>query len=133
MTNHLDTQGLTEEQIFLQGAAFDFAESVLKPNAGDWDREAHFPVEEMRQAAELGFASIYACEEAGGSELGRLEASLIFEALAYGCPSTSAYLTIHNMVNWMIGECGNDAQREHWCQRLSTMEVKYFHPHLLKK
>lgn len=121
----LDTQGLTEEQLFLQGAAFDFAEQVLKPNAADWDREGHFPVEEMKQAAELGFASIYACEEAGGCGLGRLEASLIFEALAYGCPSTSAYLSIHNMVNWLIGLEGNDAQREKWCQNLSTMDVSF--------
>ena len=58
----------------------------------------------MRKAAELGFAGIYASEEAGGAELGRLEASIIFEALSYGCVSTAAYLTIHNMVNGMIDE-----------------------------
>lgn len=117
------THSLTEDQIAIQNSALQFANQVLKPNAAEWDRTSYFPVEEMKQAAELGFAGIYSSEEAGGVELGRLEASLIFEALAYGCVSTSAYLTIHNMVNRMIDEYGNQEQREEWCQRLSTMDI----------
>jgi isobutyryl-CoA dehydrogenase len=77
----------------------------------------------MRESAELGFAGIYTSEAGGGVGLGRMEASLIFESLSKGCVSTSAFMSIHNMCNWMIDTYGDAAQRQQWCQRLSTMEL----------
>jgi len=113
---------LTAEQSAIQDTARQFAARELAPHAARWDEEQIFPVETLRQAAALGFAGIYVREEAGGSGLSRLDASLVFEELAAGCVSTSAYLTIHNMVSWMIDRFGDEAQRRRFLPRLMSME-----------
>jgi alkylation response protein AidB-like acyl-CoA dehydrogenase len=113
---------LTAEQIAVQETARHFAERELLPNAAAWDEEQIFPVETLRRAAGLGFAGIYVREEAGGSGLTRLDASLVFEELAAGCVSTAAYLTIHNMAAWMIDQFGDEAQRRRFLPKLMTME-----------
>jgi len=79
----------------------------LEPKASEWDETKEFPVEVFKEAAELGFGGIYVSEENGGCGLGRLEASLIFEALSTGCVGCSAYISIHNMVGWMIDQFGS--------------------------
>ena len=112
---------LNEEQRAFQEAARGFAQDVFAPNAARWDEEKIFPVDELRQAAALGFAGIYCAEAHGGSDLSRLDATLIFEELAAGCVSTSAYLSIHNMACWMIDRFGDDAQRERFLPKLMTM------------
>ena len=86
--------------------AYKFAAEELEPNAARWDKEKHFPIEQFKMAAELGFGGIYVSEDNGGCGLGRLEASLIFEALSTGCVGTSAYISIHNMCAWMIDTYG---------------------------
>lgn len=113
---------LTNEQRLIKETALNFAKERIMPFALDWDAKSHFPEEVIKSTAELGFAGIYMPEEVGGSGLGRMEASLIFEALAYGCPSTSAYISIHNMINWVIGTFGNEEQKKEFCTRLSSME-----------
>ena len=102
---------LSETQRAVQDAARDFAQSALAPNAAAWDEAKHFPVAELRQAAGLGFAGIYVGEVHGGSGLTRLDAALIFEELAAADPSTAAFLSIHNMVSWMIDRFGTQEQR----------------------
>lgn len=87
--------------------AYKFAQEELAPKAAEWDRTKTFPIETYREAAELGFGSIYVSEENGGCGLSRLEASLIFEALSTGCVGSSAYLSIHNMCAWMVDKYGN--------------------------
>ncbi len=82
-----------------------------------------FPIDELKQAAELGFAGVYTSEIYGGSGLGRFEAALIFEALSMGCVSTSAFLSIHNMVSWMIDEFGSEEQKKIWLQPLSKFDL----------
>ncbi|MDE1174431.1 MAG: isobutyryl-CoA dehydrogenase [Parvibaculaceae bacterium] len=113
----------TEDQRAFQQVARDFAGAELAPYAADWDREAFFPVETLRKAAALGFAGIYVREDVGGSALTRLDAALIFEALSYGCTSTAAYLSIHNMASWMIDRTGSDEQRQKWLPRLTSMDL----------
>ena len=113
---------LTEEQAAIREMALDFAKERIAPNAGDWDRNGHFPVEEMRAAAELGMGAIMVPESDGGSGLSRLDAALIFEALAYGCPTTSAYLSIHNMVAGMVARFGSEEQKEQWLPKLISMD-----------
>jgi hypothetical protein len=113
---------LPEATRALQSVARDFARDVLAPNARRWDEERHFPVAEMREAAALGMAALYVREESGGAGLTRLDAAVVFEALATGCPTVSAYLSIHNMVAWMIDRFGSDAQRAAWLPSLVTME-----------
>jgi alkylation response protein AidB-like acyl-CoA dehydrogenase len=113
---------LNEDQLAFQATARDFARERLLPQAGRWDQERHFPAEELREAASLGFAGIYVPEAHGGSGLSRLDAALIFEELAYACPSTAAFLTIHNMVAGMISRFGNDAQRARFLPRVLTAE-----------
>jgi alkylation response protein AidB-like acyl-CoA dehydrogenase len=113
---------LTEEQRAIQETARDFAEREFRPNAAHWDEECIFPVDALRAAAALGFAGIYVGEEVGGSGLGRLDAALIFEELAAGCVSTSAYLSIHNMAAWMIDRFGDEAQRRRFLPKLMSME-----------
>ena len=114
---------LSEEQRAIQEAARAFSDAELAPNAARWDEEKHFPVDVLRQAAALGLAAIYVREDAGGSGLGRVEAALVFEALARGCVSTAAFLSIHNMCGWMIDRYGSDALRQAWLPRLASMET----------
>jgi len=113
---------LDEEQTALRDTARAFADEYFAPNAVAWDEAKHFPVAEMRKAAELGMAGIYVAEDFGGSGLSRLDAALIFEALATGCPTVAAYMSIHNMVAWMIDAYGTDEQRRTWLPPLCRME-----------
>jgi hypothetical protein len=112
---------LGEEQRAIRDMARQFAADELAPHAAAWDAESRFPIPTLRRAAELGMAGIYVREASGGSGLGRLEAALIFEELAAGCTSTAAYLSIHNMVAWMIDRFGDDAQRGRWLPDMLTM------------
>ncbi|GAU81233.1 isobutyryl-CoA dehydrogenase [Bosea sp. BIWAKO-01] len=113
---------LTEDQIAIRDMAQGFASETLAPHALRWDEEKHFPVEEMRQAAALGMGGIYIGEDVGGSGLSRLDATLIFEALATGCPTVAAYISIHNMCAWMIDRYGSEDQRHAWLPKLCSME-----------
>jgi butyryl-CoA dehydrogenase len=114
---------LNEDQVAVRDMARAFADEVFAPNALAWDEAKHFPVAEMRKAAELGMAGIYVADDAGGSGLSRFDAVLIFEALATGCPTVAAYISIHNMVAWMIDAYGSDAQRRKWLPALCKMEL----------
>lgn len=113
---------LTDDQIAIRDMAASFSAETLAPHAVRWDEEKHFPVEEMRQAAALGMGGIYIAEDVGGSGLSRLDAALIFEALAMGCPTVAAYISIHNMSAWMIDRYGSDEQRKAFLPRLCSME-----------
>ncbi|XP_022663178.1 uncharacterized protein LOC111251134 [Varroa destructor] len=117
-----DAVGLDEQQIQMQQIAKDFALKEWQPNMRRWDQEHIFPREALRAAASLGFAAIRAREEFGGSGLGCLESVIILEALARGCTSTTAYLSIHNMTTWMIDTFGNEEQRAKWVPKLARME-----------
>ncbi len=114
---------LTDDQRAIFEAAQAFAREELAPHSARWDEEKHFPVDVMRKAAGLGFAGIYVKEDVGGSGLGRLDASLIFEALSYGDVPTAAFISIHNMCSWMIDRFGSDDLRQRWLPRLTTMEL----------
>jgi len=114
---------LNEDQIAIWDMALSFAQERIAPHALDWDQQKHFPVDVLREAAALGMAGIYTRDEFGGSELTRLDAALIFEALATGCPAISAYLSIHNMVTWMIDRFGSEEQRARYVPALCSMEM----------
>lgn len=113
---------LTDEQLQIQEMARAFTADAITPHAGEWDEKHIFPRETIKAAAELGFASIYVSEESGGIGLGRLEAALIMEAMAYGCPSTSAFISIHNMGSWMIDRFGGQAVKDKYLPSLVTMD-----------
>ena len=113
---------LTDEQRAIQDMARKFTADEITPHAAKWDEEHIFPRETIVKAAELGFASIYVSEESGGIGLGRLDAALIMEAMAYGCPSTSAFISIHNMASWMIDAFGSQAVKDKYLPSLITME-----------
>ncbi|WPZ05241.1 acyl-CoA dehydrogenase family protein [Blastomonas marina] len=113
---------LTDDQLAIQEMARKFTADNITPHAGEWDETHHFPKEVIQQAGELGFGAIYVSEESGGIALGRLEAALIMEAMAYGCPATSAYISIHNMAAWMIDRFGGDAVKAKFLPELVTME-----------
>jgi alkylation response protein AidB-like acyl-CoA dehydrogenase len=115
--------GLNDEQRAIQTAARDFAAAEIAPNAIRWDEERHFPVPTLRAAAALGLAAIYVRAESGGTGLSRLDAALIFEALAEACPTIAAYLSIHNMSAWMIDTYGSQEQRQQWLPGLASMEL----------
>ncbi len=112
---------LTEEQRAFRQVARDFAEAEMAPFAAAWDRDCTFPVETLRKAAALGFGAVCVGDDVGGSNLARFESALIFEQLSRGCPSTAAYLSIHNMVAWMIDRFGADEQRRRWLPDLASM------------
>ena len=113
---------LSEEQRAIRETAREFAEREFRPQAAEWDEKEIFPVEAMRAGAVLGFGGIYVREDVGGSALSRMDAALIFEELATGCVSTSAYISIHNMASWMIDRFGNDEQRRRLLPKLASME-----------
>ena len=114
---------LTEEHHAFRDMAAEFARNKLAPNADRWDEDAHFPVEVLREAAQLGMAGILEREDIGGTQLTRLDAAVIFEQLAAGCVSTSAYLSIHNMVTSLVDNYAPDALRAKWGPRLTSMDV----------
>lgn len=106
MQNQFD---LNEDQVAIQDMARKFTADAITPFAAEWDEKSHYPVDVWKAAGQLGFGAIYVSEESGGTGLGRLEAALIMEAMAYGCPSTSAFISIHNMAAWMI-DCFGSAE-----------------------
>jgi alkylation response protein AidB-like acyl-CoA dehydrogenase len=114
---------LTEDQVAIQEAAQAFAAGQLAPHSARWDEEKHFPADVLREAAALGFAGVYVAEDVGGSGLTRLDASLIFEALSYGDVAVSAFLSIHNMCAWMIDRFGDEALRQRYVPRLTSMQL----------
>jgi len=113
---------LTDDQRAIQDAARAFAEAELAPHSAEWDETKHFPVDVMRQAAEMGFCGIYTGEEHGGMALGRVEAAVIFEELSRGDVSTAAFISIHNMATWMIDKFGSDDLRGRYVPSLVSME-----------
>jgi alkylation response protein AidB-like acyl-CoA dehydrogenase len=113
---------LNEDQRAVEDAARRFAAERLAPYAAEWDANEHFPVETLREAAALGFASIYVKGDVGGSDMSRLDAAIIFEELSAGCTSTAAFISIHNMASWMIDRFGGEEQRKRFLPKLTTME-----------
>jgi butyryl-CoA dehydrogenase len=114
---------LSEDQRAFQLAAKKFAQEEIAPLAKEWDEKHIFPIATLRKAAQLGFAGICVRVDVGGTELTRLDSALIFEELATACVSTAAYLSIHNMVSWLIDQYASEALRQKWLPRLTTMEL----------
>jgi len=113
---------LTEEQRAFADTAREFAQAELAPHAAHWDAQAIFPREAIAKAGELGFCGLYAPESAGGLALPRLDATLVFEEMAAVDPSTTAFITIHNMATWMLGSWATDAVRDRWGPLLTSGE-----------
>ncbi|MEM7214900.1 MAG: acyl-CoA dehydrogenase family protein [Pseudomonadota bacterium] len=113
---------LTEEQNAIYEMAFGFGQEAIAPYALQWDEEGSFPKEVLQSAGELGMAGIYVREDVGGSALTRLDATLIFEALSYACPSIASFISIHNMTAWMIDTYGTEEQRQKWLPQMTTLE-----------
>src|SRR3954453_16708528 len=113
---------LTEEQRAIQDAARRFATEKLAPHAAEWDETAHFLVNVLREAAALGFASIYIKADVGGSEMWRLDAAIIFEELSAGSPSPVVFPSIHNLASWMIDCVAGAEQRRRFLPKLVTMD-----------
>jgi alkylation response protein AidB-like acyl-CoA dehydrogenase len=113
---------LTEDQLSLIEVVRDFSTTVLEPHAIEWDQTKHFPIDVLRQAGEIGLGGICVSEDVGGAGLTRTDAVLIFEELAKGDTSIAAYISIHNMVVWMIDSFGNHEQRHRWVPALASME-----------
>jgi acyl-CoA dehydrogenase len=113
---------LNDDQLAIQETARRFTADRITPFAAQWDEDHTFPRDTIKASAELGFAAIYVSEESGGIGLGRLEAALIMEAMAYGCPTTSAFISIHNMASWMIDRFGSDELRQRYLPQLVAMD-----------
>ena len=117
-----DRFGLTDEQRAIQEMVAAFAADRVAPNAVEWDQARHFPIDVIRETAPLGLGGIYVGDDVGGSGLGRLDAVVIFEALAKACPAFSSFISIHNMAAWMIDEFGSQELRERFLPGLTSME-----------
>ncbi len=113
---------VTEEQSAIFDMALAFGQEHIAPFALEWDEKRHLPVDVIRETAELGMGGIYVREDVGGSALSRLDAAVIFEALATGCPALSSFISIHNMAAWMIDQYGDDAQRQRFLPAMTSME-----------
>ncbi|MGF1681553.1 acyl-CoA dehydrogenase family protein [Photobacterium minamisatsumaniensis] len=114
---------LNDDQRAFASAASQFAQEQLAPNAAHWDETQTFPKDVLQQAGEMGFLSLYVPESEGGLGLPRLDASIVFEHLAMGCTSTTAFMTIHNMVSWMIASFGQEVVKQQYCPKLMTGEL----------
>jgi len=119
----MDYFGLDDDERVIAETAAAFAEKRLAPYALEWDSTHHFPVDALREAAELGMAAIYCREDAGGSGLRRIDAVRIFEQLATADPTVAAFLSIHNMCAWMVDSFGTHEQRKSWVPKLASMEA----------
>jgi alkylation response protein AidB-like acyl-CoA dehydrogenase len=113
---------LTDDQVAIARTAHDFAAEHLAPYATEWDDDKFFPVDTLRKAAQLGMGGLYVREDAGGSALSRMDGLLVFEALAEGCPSIAAYISIHNMVAWIVDTFGDHSQRDRYLPNLCSMQ-----------
>ncbi|QJB68998.1 acyl-CoA dehydrogenase family protein [Parasphingorhabdus halotolerans] len=113
---------LNEDQLAIQEMAQKFTADAITPHAAQWDEDHIFPRDVIKQSADLGFGGIYVSEESGGIGLGRLESAIIMEAMAYGCPSTSAFISIHNMAAWMIDTFGSQPVKDKYLTDLVSME-----------
>ncbi len=113
----------TDEQLAFRDTARQFADKELAPFAAEWDLHGTFPKDTIRRAGELGFCSLYCDEDQGGMGLSRLDAALIFEQMAAGCTSTTAFITIHNMATWMLSRFGSEAVRQRWNGPLMSGEA----------
>ncbi|HDV5828629.1 TPA: acyl-CoA dehydrogenase family protein [Legionella pneumophila] len=113
----------TDEHLAFREMASEFARNKLAPMADFWDEQGYFPIETLREAAQLGMAGMVVREDIGGAQLSRLDAALIFEQLATGCIPTSAYLSIHNMVASLVDRYGSQEIRKKWGPKLTSMEV----------
>ena len=113
---------LSEDQLSFQSLARDFAEKEMKEQAGEWDEKKIFPKEVIKKSAEMGFCGLYLKEDLGGMALSRLDTAIIFEELAKACPSTTAYISIHNMVAWMIDEFGSETLRKQFVPKMAKGE-----------
>lgn len=114
---------LSDEQIAFRDSARAFADNELAPHAAHWDEAEIFPVDAIRRAGEMGFCGLYTPEQYGGLGLTRQDAAIVFEALAGGCTSTTTYLTIHNMVSWMIGSFARPEVAAQWVPQLASGEL----------
>lgn len=114
---------LNEEQLSFKKLARDFADRELAPFAKEWDETFFFPVETLKKAASIGLAGICVNPDAGGTGLTRLDSAIIFEELSTGCVSTAAYLSVHNMVGWLIDHYASDELRHEWLPKLTRMDV----------
>lgn len=112
---------LSGEQLLIKETAETFARERIAPNALAWDRDRYFPVEVVRETAALGLGGMFVRPEHGGSGLSRVDAAVVFEALATGCPCVAAYISIHNMVAAIVDRHGSEAQRAHWLPDLVSM------------
>ncbi len=119
----MDLFGLDDDERVIAETAAAFAEKRLAPYALEWDATKHFPTDVLREAAELGMAAIYCRDDAGGSELRRLDAVRIFEELAKADPTIAAFMSIHNMCAWMVDSFGTHEQRKTWVPKLASMEA----------
>jgi alkylation response protein AidB-like acyl-CoA dehydrogenase len=113
---------LTEDQRAIRDMAESFAAERVAPNALDWDKRRHFPADVVRETGPLGLGGIYVRDDVGGFALGRLDAVLVFEALAKACPAFSAFISIHNMGAWMIDRFGSEEQRQAFLPLLTSMD-----------
>jgi alkylation response protein AidB-like acyl-CoA dehydrogenase len=113
---------LDADREIIREMARAFADEKIAPHALEWDQAKHFPIDVIRETAPLGMAAIYVREDVGGSALTRLDAAIIFEQLATGCPAVAAYISIHNMCAWMIDRFGSEAQRQKFLPPLVSME-----------
>ena len=111
---------LNSDQKNYRDLAKNFSDKELKPFAAEWDKGSFFPKETLNKAGELGFLSLYVDTNLGGMGLGRLDASIVFEQLAQGCTSTTAFMTIHNMAIWMVSKFASEELKEEWFPQLSS-------------
>lgn len=114
---------LNEEQLAIKAMVKQFASEEMHPFAATWDEQHVFPIDTLKKLAQLGLAGIYVRQASGGSGLNRVDAAIIFEELARACPSTAAYLSVHNMVAWMIDTYANDTLREKYLPQLVKMDA----------
>ncbi len=114
---------LDQDQRSMRDMVRDFAAEKIAPQAVQWDKNRHLPLDVIRETAGLGMGGIYVREDVGGSDLKRLDAAVIFEALATGCPATSAFISIHNMAAWMIDTYASEEQRQRWLPDLTSMNM----------
>jgi alkylation response protein AidB-like acyl-CoA dehydrogenase len=89
---------LSEEQRLIRDSVRDYVQERVAPFAADWDRDSHFPREQLNEMAALGLFGMFIPQEWGGSGTDYLSFALAIEEVAVGDGACSTILSVNNSV-----------------------------------
>ena len=115
---------LSDEHQMIRDALRSFAQERLAPNAARWDREHHFPRDELQELAALGAFGVAVPEQYGGAGLDYVALALVLEEIAAGDGGISTIISVNNCPVCSIAMMyASEAQKQQWLRPLAQGEL----------